>query len=298
MKESIEFHGEDGTTLRGWIRRPDGASNPPVVILVNGAGFPKEWGFPALADVLAEAGIASIAYDHRGFGESDGEPRFEVDPQLQIRDVRSAITFAETLGTVDPARIGIFGASLGGGHVLVVGALDRRVKCVVSEVPLVSGWHLALRRYSTDGLAEMRERWDEDRRRRFAGEPPEIVPHAVLDPDDSVSGRSVNRVAFFRSLTEEEREPWENKVTLRTSELTMEYEPWPYVPRIGPTPLLMIIAEDDRATGTQLSLEVYNSALEPKRVVITRGGHYEVYRDEFERSATATREWFVQWLMP
>ena len=81
MKQPIEFRGDDGTTLRGWIRMPDGATNPPVVVLVNGAGFPKEWGFPPLAEVFADAGIASIAYDHRGFGESDGEPRYEVSDQ-------------------------------------------------------------------------------------------------------------------------------------------------------------------------------------------------------------------------
>ena len=73
------------------------------------------------------------------FGASDGSPRQEVDPIAQIRDYRDAITFAETLPGTDPARIGVWGSSYSGGHVLIVAAIDRRVKCVVSQVPMVSG---------------------------------------------------------------------------------------------------------------------------------------------------------------
>ena len=73
------------------------------------------------------------------FGASDGAPHQEIDPWQQIRDYRDAITYAETLEETDAERIGIWGTSQSGGHVLVVGAVDRRVKCVVSQVPLVSG---------------------------------------------------------------------------------------------------------------------------------------------------------------
>ena len=297
MKTGIEFRGDDGITLRGWLQVPDGAERPPVVLMNQGFGGHKEWGLPRLADILAEAGIAAIAYDHRNFGDSDGEPRFEADPQLQIRDYRAAITFAGTLVEVDPQRLGIFGTSLSGGHVLVLGAIDRRVRCVVSQVPTVSGWQQAIRRFNPDALAQMRERWDVDRRNRFLGQAPEVVQYASLDPSDSLSGRSMSRVAFFRGLTEEERRPWQNKITLRSSELQSEYEPGVYVSRISPTPLLMIVAEDDRTIGSDLSLELYARALEPKGLVLTKGGHYDVYGSEFDTAANATRDWFSKWLL-
>jgi dienelactone hydrolase len=59
-----------------------------------------------------------VAYDHRSFGDSEGEPRQELDPWLQVRDYRHAITYAETLKDVDPDRVGIWGTSYAGGHVL------------------------------------------------------------------------------------------------------------------------------------------------------------------------------------
>jgi cephalosporin-C deacetylase-like acetyl esterase len=76
-------------------------------------------------------------YDQRGFGDSDqkeGEPRQEIIPRLQQSDISDAITFAQSLSEVDPTRIGIWGSSYSGGHVLFAGAVDRRVKAVLSQV--------------------------------------------------------------------------------------------------------------------------------------------------------------------
>jgi uncharacterized protein len=57
-----------------------------------------------------------VAYDHRNFGDSDGEPRQELDPWVQVRDYRHAISFAQTLDGVDPDRVGVWGSSYAGGH--------------------------------------------------------------------------------------------------------------------------------------------------------------------------------------
>src|ERR1700694_2799695 len=122
MKRQIEFKADDSTMLRGWLKLPDRAGPHPLVVMTHGAGGHKEWFLPGLSDILLEAGIAALAYDHRNLGESDAEPRFEIDPPLQIRDYRTAITYAGTLPDIDRSRIGVFGTSLSGGHVLVVGA--------------------------------------------------------------------------------------------------------------------------------------------------------------------------------
>ena len=81
--------------------------------------------------------IACLVYDNRGFGSSDhkqSEPRHEIGPAQQISDYQDAITFAQTLEGVDGERVGIWGSSYSGGHVLQVGAVDRRVKAVLSQV--------------------------------------------------------------------------------------------------------------------------------------------------------------------
>ena len=59
----------------------------------------------------------------------------------QIQGYRDAVTFLCTRPEVDPDRFGIFGTSFSGGHVLVVGVLDRRVKAVHFQVPVISGGH-------------------------------------------------------------------------------------------------------------------------------------------------------------
>src|ERR1041385_87773 len=75
---------------------------------------------------LQRGGFAVVVFDNRNFGASDGQPRQEIDPWQQIRDYSDAITFARTLEQTDRERIGIWGSSYSGGHVLIVAAIDRR----------------------------------------------------------------------------------------------------------------------------------------------------------------------------
>lgn len=292
MRRDIEFKADDGPTLRGWIATPDTPGPHPVVVMTHGAGGYKEWFLPGLADILAGAGIASLAYDHRNFGDSDGEPRCEIDAARQIDDYRSAITFAERQPELDAQRIGIFGTSFSGGHVLVVGAIDRRVKCVVAQVPWISGYQGLVTQFQPQEAIDMRRRWDEDRRNRQLGKPPETVPHYVGDPNNPVAGRSANRVRFFQKMTEAEKRNWKNLLTLRSMEQLYQYEAGAYVRLISPTPLLMIASQEE----AQLMLPYFEQALEPKKVILTKGGHYDPYMDEMPKATTATRDWFTQWL--
>src|SRR5256886_14672622 len=140
----IEFDAE-GATLRGWLYRPrSGASDAPVVVMAHGYNCLKEFYLDQYAASVASAGHVVLAYDHRNFGESEGEPRQELDPWVQVRDYRHAITFAQTLDGVDGDRVGVWGSSYAGGHPLVVGAIDRRGRCMVTPVPTIHGWEAKL----------------------------------------------------------------------------------------------------------------------------------------------------------
>ncbi len=67
--------------------------------------------------------------------------------------------------------------------------------------------------------------------------------------------------------------------------------------RIGPTPLLMLVAKEDTLTPTDLALDAYNRALEPKQLAILPGGHFAAYTGAgFAQSSGAARDWFVQHL--
>src|SRR6516164_4397015 len=177
MRQEIEFKTEDGVTLRGWHYLPDSrATQVPTVVMAHGFSAVKEMYLDRFAEAFANAGLASIVFDNRNFGASDGEPRQEIDPWRQVRDYRDAITFAETLDSTDPKRIGIWGSSYSGGHVLVVGAIDRRVKCIVSQVPLVSGHENARRLIRSDMIGGICRMFEDDRRARYAGKPPVMIP--------------------------------------------------------------------------------------------------------------------------
>ncbi len=131
MRRDIEFDAE-GVLLRGWHYVPDGAGGPvPTIVMAHGFSAVKEMYLDRFAEAFAAAGLGAVVFDNRNFGASDGEPRQEIDPWEQVRDYRHAISYACTLPEVDGDRIGVWGSSYSGGHVLVVGAIDRRVKCVV-----------------------------------------------------------------------------------------------------------------------------------------------------------------------
>ena len=183
MRQDIEFKTEDGITLRGWHHLPENSTGRvPTIVMAHGFSAVKEMYLDRFAEAFANAGLASIVFDNRNFGASDGEPRQEIDPWWQVRDYRDAITYAETLESVDPERIGIWGSSYSGGHVLVVGAIDRRVKCVVSQVPLISGHANARRLIRADYIAGLRTMFDGDRRARMQGKPPAMLPVVSEDP--------------------------------------------------------------------------------------------------------------------
>src|ERR671924_2129737 len=139
MRHDIEFDAE-GVTLRGWLYLPDGVGGPvPTVVMAHGFSAVKEMHLDSFAEAFAAGGLGALVFDNRNFGASDGEPRQEIDPWAQVRDYRHAITYAQTRPEVAAGRIGVWGSSYSGGHVLVLGAIDRRIRCVVAQVPLVSG---------------------------------------------------------------------------------------------------------------------------------------------------------------
>jgi fermentation-respiration switch protein FrsA (DUF1100 family) len=298
MRRDIEFDAE-GTTLRGWLYTPDGARGPaPTVVMAHGFSAVKEMYLDAYAEVFAGAGLAALVFDHRNFGASDGEPRQEIDPWAQVRDYRHAITYARTLPEVDRDRVGVWGSSYSGGHALVVGAIDRRVRCVVAQVPLISGHRNLLRLIRSDFVAPTRAAFNADREARFTGQPPTIIPVVAADPLATSALPTADAYQWFTETSEARAPAWRNEVTLRSMELLSEYEPGSYIQRISPAPLLMLIAEGDHLTVADEAFAAYNHAHEPKQLVVLPGGHFDAYTAGFDRSSGAARDWFVQHLEP
>lgn len=293
MRRDIEFRTVDGVTLRGWFYRGQGAAGPaPTIVMAHGFTATREIFLDSFAEVFSAAGMNALVYDHRNFGASDGTPRQHVDPWAQINGYRDAITHAQTMAEVDPARIGVWGSSYSGGHVLVVAAIDRRVKCVVSQVPLTWGFESARRLIRGDHWAGLRAAFDGDRAARARGEPGAVMP--VTAPEGQPCALpTADTFEFFTRFAAEHETTWKNEVTLHSIEMFTEYEPADYIARIAPTPLMVVVASGDHLTPFDMTARAYGNALEPKKLVVLPGGHFEAYTGEpFRISSAAQRDWF------
>jgi hypothetical protein len=297
MRTDIEFDAE-GVTLRGWHYVPDGATGPvPTIVMAHGFSAVKEMYLDSFAEVFSAAGLGALVFDNRNFGASDGEPRQEIDPWEQVRDYRHAITYALTLDAVDGERIGLWGSSYSGGHVLVLGAIDRRVRCVACQVPLISGHRNARRIVRSDFVAAVGDMFDRDRAARYAGEPPVMIPVVAEDPMAPSALPTADSYAWFTETGDTRAPSWRNEVTLRSVEMFWEYEPGAYIQWVSPTPLLVITAAGDHLTVSDLTIEAFERALEPKRLVVLPGGHFGAYTDGFEASSGAAADWFTEHLL-
>jgi fermentation-respiration switch protein FrsA (DUF1100 family) len=296
VRQDIEFDAE-GVTLRGWLYLPDGATGTvPTIVMAHGFSAVKEMYLDAFAEAVAAGGLGALVFDNRNFGASDGQPRQEIDPWAQVRDYRHAISYAQTRPEVDADRIGVWGSSYSGGHVLVLGAIDKRIKSVACQVPLVSGFRNIQRLVRQDFLAPNLAAMDQDRAGRYRGEPPGMVPVADPDPLTVSALPTPDSWEWFSETGKRLASAWRNEVTLRSVEMFMEYEPGVYVERISPTPLLMVVAAGDHLTPTDLALEAYQRAREPKRLVLLPGGHFDAYVKGFDAASGAARDWFLEHL--
>ena len=110
------------------------------VVMAHGMGAVKEMFLDRFGEAFAAAGLVTLVFDYRHYGASGGEPRQLLMPFLQHEDYRNAITWLGRHPLVDPERIGAWGTSFSGGHVLHLAAFDRRIKAAVAQVPAVDLW--------------------------------------------------------------------------------------------------------------------------------------------------------------
>ncbi|KIV77072.1 hypothetical protein PV11_08908 [Exophiala sideris] len=284
---SIEFYS-DGLTIRGELRLPQGAGPFPIVVLAQGLGALKEWTIPQVVDALVEVGIAGLSLDYRNFGDSEGEPRQEVAHYGRLEDWQNAISFATSLPEIDPQRVGIWGTSLGGRDVLAVAVMDRRVKVVVSQTPLIKWTHTTAARMAGygDNLERYQRELAEDRQNRALGKKPKYVPFVKASGDDV-------KKAFIEGLSKAELRNYDGRLTLQTYQPTVLTDVTTFMGLISPAPLRVILAEEDFLPGQR---EAYEEAREPKSLVMVKGNHFSPYLESKSESIKAATDWFVEHL--
>jgi dienelactone hydrolase len=136
--ERVDFESRS-TRCAAWLTLPAGPGPHPAVVLVHGLGATHDMMLAQYEQHFAAAGIATLAFDYRNTGASDGQPRQHISTSEQCHDVASAIAHLARRTEIDATRIGLWGTSLGGMNVLRVAAERDDVVAAVVQCPIVHG---------------------------------------------------------------------------------------------------------------------------------------------------------------
>jgi len=277
--EPVELSGFDGTVLRGDLYRPAGAdADRPGVVMSHGFSAVRTMALPAFAHALADSGLVVLLYDHRNLGDSDGQPRQEINPWAQSRDMIEAIGWLGERGGVDDRRLGLWGSSFSGGEALVVAAVDDRVRAVVANVPFAG--------LSADGYEATEARFGAMESELvgavgLAGPGGDVIGPLAVVPDEASGLHAFldQPEASAWYLSEGERAgSWRNQVTLRHAfGSEPAFDPGVAVAHLGDTPLLMVIATEDRVADVDVARAGFDRASGPKQLVVIEGHHFVPY---------------------
>lgn len=131
--KKITFHNRYGITLAADMYVPKDATGKLPAIAVSGPfGAVKEQSSGLYAQVMAELGFLTIAFDPSFTGESGGSPRYVASPDINTEDFCAAVDFLSVQNNVDPDRIGIIGICGWGGMAINAAAMDTRIKATAA----------------------------------------------------------------------------------------------------------------------------------------------------------------------
>ena len=257
----------------------------PTVILCHGWGGTAAMLRPQALD-FAAAGYLAVTFDYRGWGASDGrlilagpaptkkegnrfsaevlEVREVIDPLEQTADIFNVIHWAMAEAQVDPERLGLWGTSYGGGHVVHVAARDPRVKCLVSQVAGLDSRFVGAT--------------DEQRRKTYA----------------EATGRARGELGYpapgARVIGNLRGAPIRDKL--------LHYAPVEDAAVVTNCPMLFIVAEKEELLRNEDNAKLaYGRAREPKKYVVIPGiSHYGIYREAREQATKLAIEWFDRYL--
>ncbi len=137
---------------------------------------------------------------------------------------------------------------------------------------------------------------ERERQSLAGGNPPTLTSVCTADATRPAHAPGRRSWQYFNHYVNAGRALWANAITMRSLELRLDYDALGCVARVAPTPLMLIVADDDDITPTSLALEAYASAREPRRLVMIHGHQYRPYLEAFDQSSQAAREWFLSYL--
>lgn len=278
QREDIRFTS-GGDRISAWLYRPERGGDAPLLVMAHGLGAVRTMRLDAYAERFSAAGYACLVFDYRNFGDSEGRPRQLLDIGMQLADWAAAVAHARTLDGIDHDRIGVWGTSFGGGHVIATAARVPGIRAAVAQCPF------------TDGLASARTVNPAIFGRAFVlaardiiasrlGRPPVMIPAAGKPGEVALMNAPDAYDGYMRLVPEGQTVP--NEVAARFALKVAAYRPGRLAAKVA-CPILFCVCEADSVAPAVPTLR-YAAKAARGEVRMYPEGHFEIYvGDAFER---------------
>ncbi|CAN5570595.1 alpha/beta hydrolase [soil metagenome] len=249
-----------------------------AMVVGHPMGAVKEQSANLYATKMAEQGFVTLSLDLSYWGESAGEPRNLVAPDVYTEDFSAAVDYLRTQSFVDTERIGALGICGSGSFVISAAKIDPRIKAVatVSMYDMGGANRNGLRNSVTpeqrqDILAQAAQQRDVE----FAGGETGYVGGTPEELTEESSAIDREFYDFYRTARGHSPDTT-TQPTLSSNVRFMNFYPFEDIETISPRPMLFITG--DQAHSREFSEQAYQLASEPKQLVIVPGaGHVDLY---------------------
>jgi len=279
--EKVTFKNQYQMNVTGNLFVPnamDRNTTNPAMVVGHPMGAVKEQSANLYATKLAERGFVTLSLDLSYWGESEGEPRNLVAPDVYTEDFSAAVDYLRTQSFVDPERIGALGVCGSGSFVVSAAKIDPRIKAVatVSMYDMGGVNRNGLRGSMTpeqrqQALAQAAEQRDVE----FAGGDTEYIGGTPFELTDQSTPIDREFYDFYRTARGNSPAT-STQPTLSSNVRFMNFYPFEEIETISPRPMLFITG--DQAHSREFSEQAYQLAAEPKQLVMIPGaGHVDLY---------------------
>jgi uncharacterized protein len=279
--EKVTFKNKLGMKVAGNLFVPktlNRAARSPAVVVGHPMGAVKEQSANLYATKLAEQGFVTLSFDLSFWGESEGEPRNTVAPDIYVDDFSAAVDFLSTVAFVNSDNIGALGICGSGSFVLSAAQIDPRMKAIatVSMYDMGAATRDGLRKSVTlEQRKAMLKAAVEQRMAEFSGAKPEFTSGTPETINAKSSAVEKEFYDFYR--TPRGAHPnTTTQPTLSSNVAFMNFYPFAQIETISPRPVLFITG--DQAHSIEFSQDAYKRAAEPKELFLVPGaGHVDLY---------------------
>lgn len=279
---SVRINTLSGKKIAGLFCHPDGVGKFPAVLLCQGLSGVKHLVLPGIAEALAAHGYASLRFDYRGYGESEGE-RGWIDPAERVRDASDAFAWLAANNIVDSARLAVYGHSYGGPVAISLASRERLARAVVSVSGPGDGLDLLRACRPAWDWVELKRELVRERQAIADGAEPTVVPISTIFPFSPAFEAAYAKLKASQGGTTAQAAGdglGTSAFYLASIEPMLDFHPSDAAARLGPTPLLMIHGEDDDTAPIETVIPVFNAASGPKQMHVVPGADHNYLDSE------------------